>query len=595
MRSPCEINFSRCRPPPARDCGSRILEAESSPILSSLKPFCSDAIEIEIKNKNFFTRVQNQCLQKFNLQVCESFFSLLSQREISIQKATGVERSKRFTRVFLYVFGYVIMSTGRAMRNIEMSSLLSSSSTPVGTTSRARTSSKKKRKNDVIQGNRQLNSTSTASTRPPRTTRASYRRIPIVPAVQVSGKQVSTQSAVTSFSSTSTSVPENISSFLDQMNASSANVSNNSSDTVTPPSVSRAPFSRRVPKSISQPFNGLALSAQQGQNHSVNSSFRNSSQVHPVTSLPYRSTLYSSNLPTSRTFPSRPQNETQGRTKKPSKTVHIKSLDDCRQAISVLSLQDRVAVDCEGVSLSRTGRLCLIQLAIEDLVYIVDLISEEPTDIDYARTLFEQGGLKKFLENPHIIKVVHDCRHDSDALFHQFGVKLGPVIDTQVAFRVVRRVRGMDEGLPVSLKTLLKKFAFVSADELDVKSSVKDSMKENDQFWLKRPLSEQALCYARFDVEHLLQVAQTLHKLVQSIDPEAWQMVLNQSQQYLALFRDDVNGPRRAQQRFEQLAQDARRRRLAFEQSKKIDHHRRTDPLRCFTFDHARIIHALTS
>ncbi|KAG6552508.1 hypothetical protein Mapa_005928 [Marchantia paleacea] len=64
-----------------------------------------------------------------------------------------------------------------------------------------------------------------------------------------------------------------------------------------------------------------------------------------------------------------------------------------------------VGFDCEGVNLARYGRLCIMQLAFEDAVYLVDAV---------------EGGYelmqacKPALESIHITKVVHDCKRDSE-------------------------------------------------------------------------------------------------------------------------------------------------------------------------------------
>lgn len=282
------------------------------------------------------------------------------------------------------------------------------------------------------------------------------------------------------------------------------------------------------------------------------------------------------------------------RARKVLEVVMIANVNDCRAATDKLSSYPRIAVDCEGVSLSRTGRLCLLQMASVDAIYIVDLV-DCAVGLEYARDLFDAGGLKNLLESSDVCKVMHDCRHDSDALYHQFGVKLGPVIDTQVVFGVLRRVRGMEEGLPVSLKTLLKKFSFANEDELEMKSSVKEMMKDDREFWLKRPLSSEALRYARFDVCHLLDLTLLLARLIKTADKNGWQIVLEESRRYLAVFRDDEHGPRKAQQQYEQKARVARRQRVAFEQSKKAHVHRRNDPMRLFAFDHALIVQSLTN
>jgi ribonuclease D len=40
--------------------------------------------------------------------------------------------------------------------------------------------------------------------------------------------------------------------------------------------------------------------------------------------------------------------------------------------------------------------------------------------------------LKPVLENPSIVKVFHDARQAADALYHQFGIRLANIFDTQV-------------------------------------------------------------------------------------------------------------------------------------------------------------------
>ena len=48
-------------------------------------------------------------------------------------------------------------------------------------------------------------------------------------------------------------------------------------------------------------------------------------------------------------------------------------------------------------------------------------------------------SLRKVLEDPCVVKYACDCRKDSDALFHQFGVRLRGVTDLQVAEVALRR------------------------------------------------------------------------------------------------------------------------------------------------------------
>lgn len=109
-------------------------------------------------------------------------------------------------------------------------------------------------------------------------------------------------------------------------------------------------------------------------------------------------------------------------------------------AMRRLSRECVVGVDCEGVSLSRTGQLCLVQVSTEmekDTglfhVYLFDVVA-----------LGEKAfscGLSALLTAPHPRKLFYDVRRDSEALYHQFGVKLQGVLDIQLLEIARRRLR----------------------------------------------------------------------------------------------------------------------------------------------------------
>lgn len=282
-------------------------------------------------------------------------------------------------------------------------------------------------------------------------------------------------------------------------------------------------------------------------------------------------------------------------TASPVRTHYVTTVKACRDAVDALLQCSRIAVDCEGVALSRTGRLCLLQLASPTDVFLVDLVNvNDPIDLSHARAMFAEGGLRELLETENVTKVLHDCRHDSDALFHQFDVTLGPVVDTQVVFSVLRRARGLPEGLPVSLRTLLKKFAGASEDDLAMKSDVKELMKGDGDFWLTRPLCAQALQYAVLDVQHLLAVTTLLARHIDAADSSMWSTVINESKHYVEVFRNDDQGPRKAQEEYEMRARVARRQRAMFDHSRRVEMHQQNDPMRRFAFDQALVIQSLS-
>ena len=56
--------------------------------------------------------------------------------------------------------------------------------------------------------------------------------------------------------------------------------------------------------------------------------------------------------------------------------------------------------------------------------YVFDLVGTQ------RAALLQQ--LRPVLEDPSILKVIHDCRQDSAALKYQAGIRLQHVLDTQV-------------------------------------------------------------------------------------------------------------------------------------------------------------------
>lgn len=55
--------------------------------------------------------------------------------------------------------------------------------------------------------------------------------------------------------------------------------------------------------------------------------------------------------------------------------------------------------------------------------HIIDVL-----DLDEDALFF----IQMMLEDERIIKVVHDCRQDSAALFYQMDIRVKPIFDTQV-------------------------------------------------------------------------------------------------------------------------------------------------------------------
>jgi len=127
--------------------------------------------------------------------------------------------------------------------------------------------------------------------------------------------------------------------------------------------------------------------------------------------------------------------------------------------------------------------------------------------------LFLDRGLRYLLESTKIVKVMHDCRRDSEALYFQYGVTLHGVWDSQIAYSVLSQLKGYKTPYPIGLNTLLKA---CSCEENKFKDMVKSAMSAMKNFWEVRPLSRMMIDYAAGDVSNLLRVYSMLNNELQS-------------------------------------------------------------------------------
>ena len=177
-------------------------------------------------------------------------------------------------------------------------------------------------------------------------------------------------------------------------------------------------------------------------------------------------------------------------------------------AIPELKRYTPLAVDCEGVSLSRKGALTIITVATEEKAYIFDVLK-------LGRAVFS-SGLGEILEDKSRKKLMFDCREDSDALWHQFNVKLTGVLDLQL-LEIIYRPQNATVYRPSSSKHVRRSqrtdevvsiFGFARCLELYVKDGDLIQMKNKGkqafqragmETWKKRPLSEELKQYCIVD------------------------------------------------------------------------------------------------
>ncbi|XP_064486922.1 egalitarian protein homolog [Ornithodoros turicata] len=225
---------------------------------------------------------------------------------------------------------------------------------------------------------------------------------------------------------------------------------------------------------------------------------------------------------------------------------------DCEAVVRRLMGLSAVAVDAEGVNLGPKGPVTLLQAGTATgEVYIFDLQS--------TPQLMNEGKLKDLLESTNVVKVMHDCRNDSVALAQQFGIQLRNVFDTQAAHAVLQQ---QDAGRPVhkvknvSLNTLC---ALYGGPQNPRKEQMKSLYRRDQKFWSRRPLTEDMVFHAAFDVHCLLPIV--YDALKGAIQPESVYLLqeLCEEQVQAHIIPDEVKG-RKKQRKIDHEVADLRSR-----------------------------------
>jgi hypothetical protein len=178
----------------------------------------------------------------------------------------------------------------------------------------------------------------------------------------------------------------------------------------------------------------------------------------------------------------------------------IETAEECSRIVErVLISQSMLAIDCEGVYLSKEGALTLVQICTPTgEIYIFDILKGGPEMFSGKNKL---RGLKFIFESKKILKLVHDCRSDWDSLLYQFNVRLYNFIDTQEVYYVFKLFYYQEITLPISLMRFIEQILGV---KLEHKSAMKNKMATDPEIWGKRPINKEELIYAAEDVKFLI-------------------------------------------------------------------------------------------
>lgn len=209
----------------------------------------------------------------------------------------------------------------------------------------------------------------------------------------------------------------------------------------------------------------------------------------------------------------------------------VSSLADLGEFSIAVRDKALVTLDIEGVELSRMGTIELISIGIEldnNLVrtFIFDASSTSSGSSIYAAQI---AVLKEVLESPDVVKIIHDCRQDSDALSAHLNIQLVNVFDTVVWNAVFNKSEEL-----MNLNNTLEAFGCAINENRD---PTKNIYKDNPNFWATRPVTAHMIAYAAGDVSVLFELYRKMTQRAAE-DPELRVLAETKSQAALGAFRD---------------------------------------------------------
>lgn len=172
---------------------------------------------------------------------------------------------------------------------------------------------------------------------------------------------------------------------------------------------------------------------------------------------------------------------------------HITDMDRLVKAVEILEKQQMIGVDIEGTGLDPySDKLLLVQIGTPEICYIFDAQSIP---------LYGVEPLIQLLENPKIIKLMHNGKFDYGFIKLQVGAKINNIYDTMLAEGVL--TAGIKR--PQSLAALSEQYLETRLDK-----STRKSFEE-----LKTMITEEQLKYSALDTLVLFPIFDLQYKRLQ--------------------------------------------------------------------------------
>ncbi len=155
----------------------------------------------------------------------------------------------------------------------------------------------------------------------------------------------------------------------------------------------------------------------------------------------------------------------------------IDSIENLAFLNEELLRKPHVAIDTEFRRTTKDNmRLALLQVNDEEEIYLIDAIK-----------IRDPGKHASFLFSDSVVKILHSCKEDLEAIFAWTNKELVNIFDTQIANSF------LDGEYTIGYQGLVEQELGIVLDKNETRSN-----------WIRRPLSDSQLKYAALDVEYLI-------------------------------------------------------------------------------------------
>ena len=159
--------------------------------------------------------------------------------------------------------------------------------------------------------------------------------------------------------------------------------------------------------------------------------------------------------------------------------IFIDSIDDLAQLNLELSRKPYLAVDTEFRRTSKSNmRLALLQVNDGEETYLIDTI-----------LIDDPGTHANFLFSKSVLKILHSCKEDLEAIYSWTNKEMINIYDTQIANSL------LGGEYAISYQALVEKELGIVLNKNETRSN-----------WIRRPLTDSQLKYAVLDVEYLINI-----------------------------------------------------------------------------------------